>query len=68
MPTKSLPLVMYVPCIFLELASKIGINHIQIRPAMSPTQIKLFKEHGEEIWGQIDKGRKQFERTDYLVM
>lgn len=52
----------------IELASKIGVNHIQIRPAISPTQIKLFKEHGEEIWNQVDKGRKQFERPDYLVM
>ncbi len=52
----------------IEIASKIGVNHIQIRPAINPKQIKLFKEHGEEIWGQVDKGRKDFERPDFLVM
>jgi len=52
----------------IKLASEIGCNTIQIRPAISPTQIRLFKEHGDYIWEQVDKGRKEFERPDFLVM
>ena len=52
----------------IEVASKIGVNHIQIRPAINPNNIQLFKEHGEEIWIQVDHGRKKFERDDFLVM
>lgn len=51
----------------IKLASQIGCNTIQIRPAISPTQVKLFKEHGKQIWSQVERGRK-FERDDFKVM
>jgi len=51
----------------IKLASEIGCNTIQVRPAISPTQVKLFKEHGKEIWNQVKRGRK-FERDDFKVM
>ena len=52
----------------IKIASKIGVNHMQVRPAISPTQIKLFEEHGDEIWEQVDRARKDFERDDFLIM
>jgi len=51
----------------IKIASEIGCNTIHIRPAISPTQIKLFKEHGNEIWNQVRRGRK-FERDNFKVM
>jgi len=52
----------------IKIASEIGCNTIQVRPAISPTQVQLFKEHGDEIWEQVRKGREDYERNDFLVM
>ena len=52
----------------IKIASIIGCNTIQVRPAISPNQVKLFKEHGDEIWDQVERGRKDFETEDFKVM
>jgi len=52
----------------IKIASEIGCNTIQVRPAISPNQVKLFKEHGDEIWNQVQKGREEFENEDFKVM
>jgi len=51
----------------IKIASKIGCNTIQIRPAISPTQVKLFRTYGDEIFEQIEKGRK-YETKDFSIM
>ncbi len=52
----------------IKIASKIGCNTIQVRPAINPGQIKLFEVHGDDIWDQVERGRRDFERKDYQVM
>jgi len=49
-----------------ELASKIGVNHFQFRPAINPN-IEFFKDKLELIWGQIERAQIDFDREDYKV-
>jgi len=51
----------------IKIASDIGANTIQVRPAISSTQVKLFEEHGDEIWDQVEQGR-EYERDDFSIM
>lgn len=52
----------------IKIASEIGCNTIQIRPSINPHQVQLFQKHGKKIWEQIQKGREDHERKDFLVM
>lgn len=51
----------------IKIASKIGVNHLQIRPAINPNNVNLFMVHGNDIWGQVQNGRKDFERKDFQI-
>jgi MoaA/NifB/PqqE/SkfB family radical SAM enzyme len=49
-----------------ELASKIGVNHFQFRPAINPNY-EFFKDKEDMIWYQIDKAQKTLETEDFRV-
>ena len=49
-----------------RIASKIGINHFQFRPAINPNN-EFFKKHEEIIWEQINDAQKEFENEDFKV-
>jgi len=48
-----------------ELASQIGVNHFQFRPAIDSK--KWQPEELENIWDQIERAQKDFNRKDYQV-
>jgi len=52
----------------IKNASEVDCNTIQIRPSINPEQVKLFTEHGDEIWSQVEQGREDYENETFKVM
>lgn len=50
-----------------RLASEIGVNHFQFRPAIEP-DYKFFEDKIENIQEQITQAQNDFDREDYKVM
>jgi MoaA/NifB/PqqE/SkfB family radical SAM enzyme len=50
----------------IKLASEIGVNDFQFRPAINPNY-EFFKGKEDKVWNQIEKGRNDFEREDFRV-
>lgn len=49
-----------------EIASQIGVNHFQFRPAIDPNY-KFFQGKIDMIWGQIEAAQKDFENKNFKV-